>query len=466
MKQLNETFNNGAKLLNNILNNDLVKYIQPSLENIIFNVYAVHDNLEWNDNFLNEYLRIYSIYNDILLQNSDIFKDTIDNPEIVDAKTFDDIINNKFIPYLNSKIKEFHISNDELALCYKKVNNQVKILYNIIKQYSTGNFTPYINQTYIGNLDTLLYPFQALNTVSQQQLNNISIYEYTYNDFINKNKITPFKAEQQDLIITFDKNNNILQSGLQNGGNTCIAEYNQKYVQFYIETIQNKFNSILNNYNSYITYKKINNIKFPIISASIVTDFYNNINIKPPKYMLTCSTCQDIYVNIANFYVFDKIFVIKDIYSLAHRFQNQKHKIIYSPIIDNIYKGDNNTLISNRYNIPSTILNMYKELINLFQQKADSDTSTQFIIKTQSINNFIQNSLLQTTRIQIDNSNEFNFNSHLNLNILLLRLYKIYHFIQKEYQAILKLYNHQQAYNYLKTVTYRIDALNKILKLT
>ena len=49
-----------------------------------------------------------------------------------------------------------------------------------------------------------------------------------------------------------------------------------------------------------------------------------------------------------------------------YKFHSDKHKIIYSPLIDNIYKGDNYTLIKNRHTIPYCINNMYKDLLILF----------------------------------------------------------------------------------------------------
>lgn len=307
MKCLNETYNNEASLLNTILNNDLVKYTSPLIRNeyIIFNIYAVDDTVDQYDAFLNEYLKIYSIYNNTLLQDSDIFKDD-GNPEITNPEIFNNIINNNFIPYLNSKIKKFHISNDALAVCYKQVNNQVKKLYNIIKQYSTGNFALNINQSH-SNIDTIIYPLQLLNKIPFFNLNKISIQEYNYNDF--KNKASEFILENNDLIITFDRDNNILQSGICKDDGSYITEYNQKYTQIYIETIQNAITDILKNFNSYITYKEWNGIKFPIISVSLVIDFYDAINIKPPTFMFKNSKSDNICEDIKDFYTFDNIYI-------------------------------------------------------------------------------------------------------------------------------------------------------------
>lgn len=464
MKCLNETYNNEASLLNTILNNDLVKYTSSLIGNeyIIFNIYAVDDTVDQYDAFLNEYLKIYSIYNNTLLQDSDIFKDD-GNPEITNPEIFNNIINNNFIPYLNSKIKKFHISNDALAVCYKQVNNQVKKLYNIIKQYSTGNFALNINQSH-SNIGTIVYPFQLLNKIPFFNLNKISIQEYNYNDF--KNKASEFILENNDLIITFDRDNNILQSGICKDDGSYITEYNQKYTQIYIETIQNAITDILKNFNSYITYKEWNDIKFPIISVSLVIDFYDAINIKPPTFMFKNSKSDNICEDIKDFYIFDKIYIITRIQQVMYKFHSDKHKIIYSPLIDNIYKGDNYTLIKNRHTIPYCINNMYKDLIKLFQEKADPVTSTQFQLITKFISNFLILSQLKITRIRVgDDGTLFNFNAQLKLNTIFYKMYKIYQFIQNEYQNILKLYSHKQAYNYLKNCNLRIDALNKILKL-
>lgn len=464
MKQLNETYNNEASLLNTILNNNLVKYTSPLIKNeyIIFNIYAVNDTVDQYDAFLNEYLKIYSIYNNTLLQDSDIFKDD-GNPEITNPEIFNNIINNNFIPYLNSKIKKFHISNDELAVCYKQVNNQVKKLYNIIKQYSTGNFALNINQAH-NDIDTIVYPFQLLNKIPFFNLNKISIQEYNYNDF--KNKASEFILENNDLIITFDRDNNILQSGICKDDGSYITEYNQKYTQIYIETIQNAITDILKNFNSYITYKVWNGIKFPIISVSLVIDFYDAINIKPPTFMFKNSKSDNICEDIKDFYIFDKIYIITRIQQAMYKFHSDKHKIIYSPLIDNIYKGDNYTLIKNRHTIPYCINNMYKDLIKLFQDKADPDTSTQFQLITKFISNFLIVTQLKISRIRVgDDGTLFNFNAQLKLNTIFYKMYKIYQFIQKEYQNILKLYSHKQAYIYLKNCNLRIDALNKILEL-
>lgn len=464
MKCLNETYNNEASLLNTILNNDLVKYTSSLIGNeyIIFNIYAVDDTVDQYDAFLNEYLKIYSIYNNTLLQDSDIFKDD-GNPEITNPEIFNNIINNNFIPYLNSKIKKFHISNDALAVCYKQVNNQVKKLYNIIKQYSTGNFALNINQSH-SNIDTIVYPFQLLNKIPFFNLNKISIQEYNYNDF--KNKASEFILENNDLIITFDRDNNILQSGICKDDGSYITEYNQKYTQIYIETIQNAITDILKNFNSYITYKEWNDIKFPIISVSLVIDFYDAINIKPPTFMFKNSKSDNICEDIKDFYIFDKIYIITRIQQAMYKFHSDKHKIIYSPLIDNIYKGDNYTLIKNRHTIPYCINNMYKDLIKLFQEKADPVTSTQFQLITKFISNFLIVSQLKISRIRVgDDGTLFNFNAQLKLNTIFYKMYKIYQFIQKEYQNILKLYSHKQAYIYLKNCNLRIDALNKILEL-
>lgn len=464
MKCLNETYNNEASLLNTILNNNLVKYTSPLIKNeyIIFNIYAVNDTVDQYDAFLNEYLKIYSIYNNTLLQDSDIFKDD-GNPEITNPEIFNNIINNNFIPYLNSKIKKFHISNDALAVCYKQVNNQVKKLYNIIKQYSTGNFALNINQSH-SNIDTIVYPFQLLNKIPFFNLNKISIQEYNYNDF--KNKASEFILENNDLIITFDRDNNILQSGICKDDGSYITEYNQKYTQIYIETIQNAITDILKNFNSYITYKEWNGIKFPIIPVSLVIDFYDAINIKPPTFMFKNSKSDNICEDIKDFYTFDNIYIITRIQQAMYKFHSDKHKIIYSPLIDNIYKGDNYTLIKNRHTIPYCINNMYKDLIKLFQEKADPDTSTQFQLITKFISNFLTLSQLKISRNRVgDDGTLFNFNAQLKLNTIFYKMYKIYQFIQNEYQNILKLYSHKHAYIYLKNITSRIDALNKILEL-
>lgn len=463
MKYLNETYNNDANLLNNILNNDLVKYIQPAVKDPIFNIYTIEDNAKYQgilNYILNEYLRIYSIYNNVLLRNSDIFKHS-DDSNITNSKIFDIIIKNKFIPEVDSIFRHgYYISEKDLVLCYKRVNKQVKKLYSIIKQYSTGNFTTTIYQYNGNSIDTMLYPFQVLETLTAAELNNISIQEYTQDEFVNETDSSIISTDT--LIITFDKENNILQSGLHEPHGSCVAEYNKNYIYEYIKSLQDAVTNILNNFKSYITYQKWANIEFPIIKASLITDFYKAIkNVETHRYMVKSVITDNIYKDFVDQYTFDKIYVITNILSqMTNRQVLSKHKSIYSPKINNIFKQDKSTLLSNRYKIPYYIKDIYNDLITLFQKKSDPDTSTMFLLKTKFISDFLMSSQLKIIDLKDD---KFDFNNSLKNGSLIQKLYKIYQFIQNEYQNILKIGDHKQAQNYLNQCEKRLDLLNKFL---